>query len=166
MALKERLADAPVIGVALRVQERYKRDAGDQFAGAIGFFGFLSLIPLIVLAASIVGFVLADASAARIAEVAAAVEDAVPGLSAALGGEDGEGVATTIEAIIRNRGGAGLVGLVTLLLAGLHMAASSKFRCRLCPTLGPWTTPTSTTRTRPARTRSRPRCRRAAALAT
>lgn len=142
MALKERLADAPVIGVALRVQERYKRDAGDQFAGAIGFFGFLSLIPLIVLAASIVGFVLADASAARIAEVAAAVEDAVPGLSAALGGEDGEGVATTIEAIIRNRGGAGLVGLVTLLLAGLRVTAAAQavtqtiFRVDLLATSG------------------------------
>ncbi len=142
MALRERLADAPVIGVALRVQERYKRDAGDQFAGAIGFFGFLSLFPLIVLAASVVGFVLADASAARIAEVASTVEDAVPGLSAALGGQDGDGVATAIEAIIRNRGGAGLVGLVTLLLAGLRVTAAAQavtqtiFRVDLLATSG------------------------------
>ena len=37
MAVKDRLYGVPVLGTALRVQDRYKADAADQFAAAIGF---------------------------------------------------------------------------------------------------------------------------------
>jgi membrane protein len=127
MAVKDRLYRTPVIGTALRVQDRYKADAGDQFAGAIGFFGFLSLFPLLILALSVVGFVFADASDARIAEVADTIQRAIPGFAGALGaGDDGTGVAQALDTIIRNRGTVGLVGLVTLLLSGLRVVNAAQ----------------------------------------
>jgi membrane protein len=127
MAVKDRLYRTPVIGTTLRVQDRYKADAGDQFAGAIGFFGFLSLFPLLILALSVVGFVFADASDARIAEVADTIQRAIPGFAGALGaGDDGTGVAQALDTIIRNRGTVGLVGLVTLLLSGLRVVNAAQ----------------------------------------
>jgi len=127
MAVKDRMYGMPVIGTALRVQDRYKADAGDQFAGAIGFFGFLSLFPLLILALSVVGFVFADASDARIAEVADTIQQAIPGFAGALGsGDDGTGVAQALDTIIRNRGTVGLVGLVTLLLSGLRVVNAAQ----------------------------------------
>jgi membrane protein len=127
MAVKDRLHGMPVIGTALRVQDRYKADAGDQFAGAIGFFGFLSLFPLLILALSVVGFVFADASDARITEVAGTIQRAIPGFAGVLGGgEDGTSVAEALDTIIRNRGTVGLVGLVMLLLSGLRLVNAAQ----------------------------------------
>lgn len=127
MALKDRLYDTPVVGTAMRVQDRYKEDAGDQFAGAIGFFGFLSLFPLILLALSVTGFVLADASEARITQVAQAIQDAIPGFSAALGGgEDSTGVGQALQTIIDNRETGGIVGLALLLLSGLRVVNAAQ----------------------------------------
>lgn len=126
MALKDRLYGVPVLGTALRVQDRYKQDAGDQFAGAIGFFGFLSLFPLILLALSVTGFVLAGASDAQIADVARTIQDAIPGFSAVLGGEDATGVGQALNTIIENRGTGGVVGLALLLLSGLRVVNAAQ----------------------------------------
>lgn len=123
--MKDRLAGLPVIGTAMAVQDRYKTDAGDQFAGAIGFFGFLSLFPLIVLALSIVGFVLADESAAEIAVVTRKIQDAIPGF-AALAGDGETSISTAMKSIIENRGSIGLIGLVTLLVSGLRVINSAQ----------------------------------------
>lgn len=126
MALKDRLARLPVIGTALKVQERYTEDAGDQFAGAIGFFGFLSLFPLILLALSVTGFVLAGDADAQ-AQVVEGIQEAIPGLSAALTGGDGAtGVGEALDTIIANKETGGLVGLVLLLLSGLRVVNSAQ----------------------------------------
>ena len=125
MAFKDRFYDVPVVGTALRVQDRYQADAGDQFAGAIGFFGFLSLFPILLLALSVVGFVLADASEQQLRDVAETIQGAIPGFSAVLG--DGEGgVADALDAVIRNRGAVAGVGLVTVLLSGLRIVNSAQ----------------------------------------
>lgn len=123
MAFKDRLYEMPVVGTAMRVQDRYKADAGDQFAGAIGFFGFLSLFPLMLLALAIVGFVLADESGARVTEVAGTIQRAVPGLSGALGGD---GVSGALDAVTENYRAIGLVGLVTVLLSGLRVVNAAQ----------------------------------------
>lgn len=125
MAIKDRLYDVPVVGTAMRVQDRYKADAGDQFAGAIGFFGFLSLFPLLLLALSVVGFVLADASDQQLRDVAGTIQDAIPGFSAVLGSGEG-GVSGALEAVIRNRGAVAGIGLVTVLLSGLRIVNSAQ----------------------------------------
>lgn len=124
MAFKDRLYAMPVLGTALRVQDRYKADAGDQFAGAIGFFGFLSLFPLLLLALSAVGFVLADASDQQLADVVETIQGAIPGFSAVLG--EGEGIAGALDAVIENRGAVAGVGLVTVVLSGLRIVNSAQ----------------------------------------
>lgn len=127
MAIKDRLYDVPVVGTAVRVQDRYQADAGDQFAGAIGFFGFLSLFPLILLALSVTGYILADASGEQVNEVARAIQDAIPGFSAALGGGDeATGVGQALQTIIDNRGAAGGFGLALLLVSGLRVVNAAQ----------------------------------------
>lgn len=122
MAVKDRLAGVPVLGTALQVQQRYKQDAADQLAAAIGFFGFLSLFPLMVLAVSAAGFVLTDP--AEQARVATLVTDSIPGFQATLGDDD-TAVARLVANVVDNRGAIGIVGLVTLLLTGLRVVNSA-----------------------------------------
>lgn len=132
MAFEDRLYDLPVVGTAMRVQDRHKADAGDQFAAAIGFFGFLSLFPIIVLALSITGFVLAGRPAGDAAAVADAITDAIPGFGTVLGdcppgGADcSTGIAQALDRIVENRGSIGLVGLISLLLTGLRVTNAAQ----------------------------------------
>jgi membrane protein len=71
------IKDRPVVATALRVQERYKEDAAEQLAAAIGFFAFLSLVPLLLLAVSVAGFVYSDPEDQ--ARVALALTEVLPG---------------------------------------------------------------------------------------
>ena len=116
MALKDRLYDVPVVGTAVRVQDRYKEDAADQLAASIGFFAFLSLFPLIILGVAVGGFVVRNTPGAEV-DVVQAIRDAIPGL-AGLGGTDLEG----IVADVATRAGTILgIGALTLLLTGLRV---------------------------------------------
>ncbi len=121
--LKERLYGVPVVGTALRMQDRYVDDAADQLAAAIGFFGFLSLFPLLLLALAVAGFVLADDPAAR-ARFADTVIDAIPGFAGAFGSGD-SAVADAIDGLSRNAGSVGLIGAVSLLATGLKVINSA-----------------------------------------
>lgn len=121
MAIKDRLAGVPVLGTAMRMQERYQQDTADQYAASIGFFGFLSVFPLLLIAASVAGFVLRGDPAAQ-RELVQTAFDAIPGISAALGAGDGASqLDTIIDAMVENAGTIGLVGAVTLLLSGLRV---------------------------------------------
>jgi membrane protein len=130
VALQARLAGLPVIGTALLVQERYKRDGADPFAAAIGFFAFLSLFPLLALAVSGAGFVLDD-PADQIA-VADAITAAIPGFEAIMQEEGGDsGVAVLVENVVEQRGTIGSVGLVLLLLSGLRVVNAAMIATRV-----------------------------------
>ena len=131
MGLKERIARLPVLGTALAVQERYVRDAADPLAASIGFFGFLSLFPLLALAVSVAGFVLDDP--ADQAAVAAALTDALPGFEATLVDDEGEAtvVDELVEGVVAQRGTIGLVGLVTLLLVGMKVVNAAMAATRV-----------------------------------
>jgi membrane protein len=122
VAVKDRLAGVPVLGTALQVQERYKQDAADQLAAAIGFFGFLSLFPLMILAVAVAGFVLTDP--AEQARVATLITESIPGFEATLGDDD-TAVSQLVANVVANRGAIGIVGLVTLLLTGLRVVNSA-----------------------------------------
>jgi membrane protein len=122
VAAKDRLAGVPVLGTALQVQERYKQDAADQLAAAIGFFGFLSLFPLMILAVSVAGFVLTDP--AEQARVVTLITESIPGFEATLGDDD-TAVSRLVANVVENRGAIGIVGLVTLLLTGLRVVNSA-----------------------------------------
>lgn len=59
-SIRERLAGKPVIGALLRVQDRFAEIQGDALASGIALQVFLSLIPLLLVAIAVVGFVAGD----------------------------------------------------------------------------------------------------------
>jgi len=113
----------PVLGTALRVQERYVDDAADSLAASIGFFGFLSLFPLIAIALSIAGFVFRG-DPARMMQVADAVESAIPAFSATA--SQGSGVAEALQGVSDNAGGLLSVGSLLLLVSGMRVVAGAQ----------------------------------------
>jgi len=125
-----RWKEHPLVAVPVAMQHRYKQDAADQLAAAIGFFAFLSLVPLLLLAVAVAGFVLDDPD--RQTEVALALTGMLPGFEATVAaGEPDEGVSAFIETVVNQRGAVGLVGLVTLLLTGLRVIASAMAATRV-----------------------------------
>src|SRR5581483_4833740 len=94
---------------ALQVNSRYGEDGGGYLSAALTYYGFLSLFPLILVALSVVGFVLAhDAAAQR--EWATRLAGSIPGLGSLIG--------DNISAVIGKRAGAGIIGVVGLLWSG------------------------------------------------
>jgi membrane protein len=121
VAFADRIESMPVLGTAWTMQQRYRLDGADQFAAAIALFGFISLVPLLLLAAAVAGFLWTDPDDQ--ARVALAMTEAVPGLQAALEAT-GEGPEGFIQGIVENRGALAGLGAVTLLLTGLKVINS------------------------------------------
>lgn len=111
-------------------QRRYVADAGDAFAAAIGFFGFLSLVPLLVLAVSVSGFVLDDPI--RQEQVVTYVLEQIPGFEEALEREGEQTlVLELLNQVVEQRGRIGLVGGVLLLISGLRVIAITSATTRV-----------------------------------
>ncbi|WP_432946166.1 YihY/virulence factor BrkB family protein [Kribbella sp. CA-253562] len=89
-----------------RAWTRYGDRRGNRLAGATSFFGFLSMFPLIVLAAAVVGALLPP-SAIDVMKKALATN--LPGI----------GDKIDIDALIANAGTIGLISAVSLLFTGL-----------------------------------------------
>lgn len=117
MALKERLRGKPVVGTAIAVQERYDDDLGNQLAGSMAFFMFLSIFPILLAALAVAGFLLQGDVGAQ-AELQDAVGQAVPGLEAAMG--------DTLDTVVEKRGVLGIVGFLGVLFAGLRVVDSAQ----------------------------------------
>jgi membrane protein len=100
----------------VRAWGRFTANNGNQYAGAITFFSFLALFPLILLAVSITGFVL-HANPELQRELLDKVAENLPG-------GFGDTLQTAIDSAIANRAAVGVVGLVGLLLAGLGWIAN------------------------------------------
>ncbi|MBY5161093.1 YihY/virulence factor BrkB family protein [Salsipaludibacter albus] len=109
MALQERLASMPVIGTAMAVQKRTKRDAADQFAAAVAFFGFVSLFPLIAIAVTVATLTISDPE-----QVISSIQTAIPGLGS-------EALTESFDSVRDNAGTTGLIGGVVLLFTGLRV---------------------------------------------
>jgi membrane protein len=121
VAFADRIESIPVLGTAWTMQQRYRLDGADQFAAAIALFGFISLVPLLLLAAAVAGFLWTDPDDQ--ARVALAMTEAIPGLQAALEAT-GEGPEGFIQGVVENRGALAGFGAVTLLLTGLKVINS------------------------------------------
>lgn len=94
----------------VRAAERYKGDGGDRLAAALTMYSILALLPLMLLAMSVLGYVMAnDPEAQR--DVLAKVTGVLPGIGTQLDG--------ALENVEANRGTLGLVGLVGLAFSGL-----------------------------------------------
>jgi len=89
-----------------RAWNRYGARRGNRLAGATSFFGFLSMFPLIVLAAAIIGPLLGDDA---IDALKKALEKNLPGI----------GDKIDIDALIAHAGTIGLISAIGLLFTGL-----------------------------------------------
>jgi membrane protein len=88
-----------------------QRNDGNQYAAAITYFSFLALFPLLLLAVSITGFVLAAHPATR--------DSLFAHLTAKVPGQFGDTLHKSLQTAIDNRSGIGVVGLLGVLLTGL-----------------------------------------------
>ena len=104
----------PGVDHLVRAYERYADRNGNQLAGAVTYFAFLSFFPLLALAFAAVGFVLATLQIELGGQLDRALDDVLPGLSEQL----------PIDQIADARVGAGLFGLVGLLYAGLNSVSA------------------------------------------
>lgn len=114
----ERVRNAPVVSGALWVNAKYNEDDGGYLAAAMTYYGFLSLFPLILVALSAIGFVLAHNETAQAAWTAR-LAGSVPGLGPLIG--------QNIDAVVKARAGAGVVGLAGLLWSGTALTNASGY---------------------------------------
>ncbi|WUJ75153.1 YihY/virulence factor BrkB family protein [Kribbella soli] len=101
-----------------RAWTRYGDQRGNRLAGATSFFGFLSLFPLIVLAAAIIGPLLGDDA---IETLKKSLEQNLPGV----------GNNIDIDALIAHAGTIGLISGIGLLLTGLGWIDAMRASIRL-----------------------------------
>ncbi|GAA3587575.1 YihY/virulence factor BrkB family protein [Kribbella ginsengisoli] len=89
-----------------RAWKRYGDRRGNRLAGATSFFGFLSMFPLIVLAAAVTGKFL---NAKAVSDLKDAIRTNLPGI----------GDQIDLDSLISNAGTIGLISGASLLLTGL-----------------------------------------------
>ena len=106
----------PGIDHVVRGYGHYKENHGDHLAAAITYFSFLALFPLILLAVSVTGFVLASRRQWQ-DELFAKVAKNVPG-------SFGTTVTDLIHTAVNQRAGVGVIGLLGVALAGLGWIAN------------------------------------------
>ncbi|WP_063772050.1 YihY/virulence factor BrkB family protein [Kitasatospora mediocidica] len=111
----EFLTRLPVIGPlvaavlrtrAYRAYEHFTAAKANRLAGAVTFFGFLALFPLLTVALAIA---VATLTPTRVDEIKVKIGEQVPGLATSLG----------LDSLIANAGAVGAVSGVILLLSGL-----------------------------------------------
>jgi membrane protein len=115
--LLEKVKSNPIVRTAQAVSDRYARDSGGYMSAAIAYYGFLSLFPLLLLALSIVGFVLAGRPGLQ-ENVAESIGEAVPGLSTLIG--------ENLDSLVMTRTGVGVVALAGLLWTGMGVAGAAR----------------------------------------
>nr|WP_223244887.1 YihY/virulence factor BrkB family protein [Streptomyces sp. CBMA156] len=89
-----------------RVYEHFTAARGNRLAGAVTFFGFLALFPLLTVGLAIAAATLSDG---RVHELQEHVSDQLPGISDAI----------NLPALVSNAGTVGLVSGALLLVSGL-----------------------------------------------
>jgi len=115
------IKDRPIVRQAVRMNERYSEDGGGYLAAAIAFYGFLSLFPLILLALSVIGFLLAARPELQ-AEMQDAVSAAIPGIRSLVG--------QNLERIAEVRAGSGIIGLAGLVWTGSGVVGAGRHAVR------------------------------------
>ena len=120
------LTRLPVIGPVVswvlesrpyRVYQHFNEAGGNRLAGAVTFFGFLALFPLLTVAMAIAA---ATLTAGRVREFQNSIEKQVPSLAHSL----------DLDSLVRNAGTVGLVGGVLLLVSGLGWVDTTRVSIR------------------------------------
>jgi membrane protein len=109
--VREQRARRPWLDHLIRAYKQYKEANGDHVAAAITYFSFLAIFPLLLLGASVAGFVLANN-----ADLQRRLQEAIAkNLPGSLGDTASEAVASVIE----HRGSIGVIALLGVAYAGL-----------------------------------------------
>ncbi|GII90898.1 ribonuclease [Sinosporangium siamense] len=98
----------PFFDHLLRTVQRYQVQNGDRLAGAVTYFAFLSFFPILALAFAVVGYIVTFHPGAM-EVLTKAINEQLPGLAQRL----------DLESLGAARVGAGIIGLVGLIYAGL-----------------------------------------------
>lgn len=109
--LRHQRARHPWLDHAVHAGGTYNRAQGDVLASSVTYYAFLALFPVLLLLASIAGFVLAGSPLLQV-QLIDAIRDAVPGGT-------GDSLAQEVTRAIDNRGTTGVIGLVGFLFVGL-----------------------------------------------
>jgi membrane protein len=109
--LREQRARRPWLDHVVRAYTQYKDANGDHLAAAITYFSFLAIFPLVLLATSVAGFVLANNIGLQ-DQLRDVIRDNVPGTL-------GSTLSDSVSSIIANRGSIGLIALLGVAYAGL-----------------------------------------------
>jgi membrane protein len=109
--LLKRLMARPGIAHLIRAFDRYSERLGAQFAGAITYFSFLALVPLLMVAFAAVGILLYNRP-----DLVTEIADRV---AAALPGSLGDEIAKVIDTAVSSRYTVGIVGLAIALYSGI-----------------------------------------------
>lgn len=113
---------APWFDHLARAASRYKRDSGDRLAAALTYYAFLSVFPLLLLALSVLGYVLARDPDLQVRALATLGKN-FPGVY--------DGLQENLDRAMERRRAAGLVGLAGLLWAGLGWLGAMRDSLRL-----------------------------------
>ncbi len=95
----------------VRAWGRFQANNAAQYAAAITYFSFLALFPLLLLAVSVLGFVLASDKSLE----ATIIHDIVKNIPGTLG----QDLSKSLTSAINARTGVGIIGVVGVLLTGL-----------------------------------------------
>ena len=109
--LRRQRAKRPWLDHLIRAYQQYKVANGDHVAAAITYFSFLAIFPLILLGASIAGFVLANNEDLQL-QLQQIISDNVPGSL-------GDTMSEAVRSVIDNRGSIGVIALLGVAYAGL-----------------------------------------------
>jgi membrane protein len=114
----DRVKGIRFVARVLQINARFGEDGGGYLAATIAYYAFFSLFPLMLLGASVAGFVLAGDPAAQ-ARLATKLAGSIPGLGSLLG--------DNVRAIVDARGATGLAGLVGALWSGTGLARAASY---------------------------------------
>ncbi|NLE79322.1 MAG: inner membrane protein YhjD, partial [Rhodococcus sp.] len=113
--LERQRAARPWLDHLVRAAKRYQEQMGDYYAGGITYFSVLALVPILMVAFAIAGFVLAG-NPDLLKELQDSVAEGAPGGL-------GETLNETIDSAIASRSAVGVLGLLGAAYAGLGWMA-------------------------------------------
>ncbi|WP_152363855.1 YhjD/YihY/BrkB family envelope integrity protein [Microlunatus speluncae] len=109
----ERLKQRPGIAHLLRAAERYSTRLGDQFGAAITYFSVLALVPILMFAFAITGFVLSTRE-----DLMDTVVQAATSAIGSTGGDSGDKIADMITGFLKGWATVGIIGLASAMYSG------------------------------------------------
>lgn len=114
------LKEKPGIAHLLRANERFGGRLGDQFGAAITYFSVLAMVPIIMFAFSITGFVLVELRPELLDVVEGKIGEAIGG------GGSTEQIMEVISNALRNYRAIGIIGLLSAMYSGAGWAGNLK----------------------------------------